>query len=574
MFFRADQVTKPQAETQRRPLIKKKSSTFFYANGHEDMKRKPASSATSSVSRNTSPDPSAIYDTRTPHLPIPHSSNDTNTAHPLLSPSLTSLSSISPYFASQLVNAPTFPSPSPPKENIHLSYRKGVSQIIGRTASPLPERSPLPVPGQTQRKTSLGTTLGKPPARSGHAKSSSLSSIDIGSPEPPRGQQSQLPSPSVAAKSPAPPNHPAHAHPPNHYQPPPARFTDSPALLPPTEEPLQSPVKQVPDLAAEARRERKVLDLEISNSSLLAINKSLEREIRKQKAELKRFRRLSRAGQFNVTAIDRAATDHMATLREEADDLPDLDGHVGRPSSPFMSEPADDFSEEDDVDSANSSAHPLSPGAQAEEDAKHRVDDEERLRLDLNKHRELLLDTQRMNKSLQRCLTWTEDLIQHGKKALEYQVPSDVKLGGRILTDDDEIDDEASTQGGTRHESDMPQTDDDASVQGGGTEFEDGMPGVDDLVAEAMQGYLKTHQGEAPKRSNRRSGSGTGSGSEKDSGVDFTFPHTPLQLGGHKIEFGQPTPLGNRLLMSKGNPGNNHSKRVSGEHKDKAGEIT
>jgi len=43
-----------------------------------------------------------------------------------------------------------------------------------------------------------------------------------------------------------------------------------------------------------------VLDLEISNSSLLAINRSLEKEIRKQKAELRRFRRMSRAGVFSA----------------------------------------------------------------------------------------------------------------------------------------------------------------------------------------------------------------------------------------------------------------------------------
>jgi hypothetical protein len=196
------------------------------------------------------------------------------------------------------------------------------------------------------------------------------------------------------------------------------------------------------DPYAEARRERKVLDLEISNSSLLAINKSLERELRKQKAELKRFRRLSRAGQFAVPQRSSDNEEDLSTLDEEAD-LPDFDDddEGARPSSPFHSQPEEDFS---DDDSTNSSAVPLSPGAQADRDAAQRAEDESRLRLDLSRHRELLLDTQRMNQSLQRCLYWTEGLIKDGRKALDYQVASsEVKLGGRILSGDD-VDDTSS----------------------------------------------------------------------------------------------------------------------------------
>ena len=299
---------------------------------------------------------------------------------------------------------------------------------------------------------------------------------------------------------------------------------------------------QVPDLAAEARRDRKVLDLEISNSSLLAINKSLEREIRKQKAELKRFRRLSRAGQFNVNAGPKVSglVDPLSPLDEEDDGLPNIDSAVGRPSSPFNSDldDADDYSDEDGH-SSNSSAHPLTPRAQAAKDAMHRADDEERLKQDLDKHRELLLDTERMNQSLQRCLTWTEDLINHGKKALDYQVPStEVKLGGRILIDDDDMDEEA------------------ASTQDG-TETEDELPHVDGMVAQAMSGYFDARQGtkfapSTPQRYTVR---------EKDSGVGFgLLPHTPL-MPSHVVEFGKPTPMRNTLLMSRANTGNKHSQQ-------------
>lgn len=329
--------------------------------------------------------------------------------------------------------------------------------------------------------------------------------------------------------------------------PPPIINTEAISLLPPLEENSHSALKQGPDLAAEARRERKVLDLEISNSSLLAINKSLEREIRKQKAELKRFRRLSRAGQFDVTAIDNQTKEHLSPLDEEGDKLPDFDGGTGRPSSPFEPEPAEDYSDDGDVDSTSSSTHPLSPTAQADSDAKHRAEDEERLRLDLSRHRDLLLDTQRMNKSLQRCLTWTEDLIIHGKKALEYQVPSDVKLGGRILTEDDEIDVEDADEATSLH---------------GGSGLDD-ILNVDDLVTAAMSGYLDVRKADGSGSSKRHSGSGIGSGSEKDSGVEFgsVLPSTPLKSS-HTVEFGKPTPMRNPLLVSRENPGNRYSGRM------------
>jgi len=187
----------------------------------------------------------------------------------------------------------------------------------------------------------------------------------------------------------------------------------------------QSPVKEKTaiDFAAQARRERKVLDLEISNSSLLAINRSLEREMKKQKAELKRFRRLSRAGHFNPVPAQSA----------NDPDLPQIDATSTRPSSPFEEDVSDMLtsseSESEDGDTTSTTSHDA---------ALMRAKDEERIKRDLRKHRELILDTARMNRSLQRCLTWTEDLIKDGKKALDHHVRSEeVKLGGRILSADD-----------------------------------------------------------------------------------------------------------------------------------------
>jgi len=189
------------------------------------------------------------------------------------------------------------------------------------------------------------------------------------------------------------------------------------------------------ELAANARRERKVLDLEITNSSLAAINRTLEREMRKQTAELRRFRRLSRSGRLSIntlsstrTSLTSLATDGAdpAQLSDLSEDEESYDGY------------GSDTSGEESVDDGT-----LSPRALAESDARHRKRDEKRLQLDLSKHQQLLIDSQKMNQSLKRCLGWTEELIGEGRKALAYQVRvSDVELGGRVLALDDVEDNE------------------------------------------------------------------------------------------------------------------------------------
>lgn len=90
--------------------------------------------------------------------------------------------------------------------------------------------------------------------------------------------------------------------------------------------------------------------------------------------------------------------------------------------------------EEDSYLDSDSASESLSPSVVAESDAKHRKRDEERLQLDLSKHQQLLIDSQKINQSIKRCLDWTEVLISEGKKALEYHVRvSDVEVGGRVL---------------------------------------------------------------------------------------------------------------------------------------------
>jgi hypothetical protein len=94
--------------------------------------------------------------------------------------------------------------------------------------------------------------------------------------------------------------------------------------------------------------------------------------------------------------------------------------------------------EETESEEETSDEGSLSPSAVEESDLRHRKRDEKRLQLDLTKHQQLLIDSQKMNQSLKRCLGWTEELIHEGRKALEYRVQaSDVGLGGRVLVPDE-----------------------------------------------------------------------------------------------------------------------------------------
>lgn len=169
------------------------------------------------------------------------------------------------------------------------------------------------------------------------------------------------------------------------------------------------------------------MDLEITNSSLEAINRTLEREMRKQTAELRRYRRLSRSGRLSIAT--------STSIRTSTASISGLDGVDGFDLSDMSEE---DEEEETESEAETSDEGSLSPSAMEESDLRHRKRDEKRLQLDLSKHQQLLIDSQKMNQSLKRCLGWTEELINEGRKALEYHVRvSDVELGGRVLAPDE-----------------------------------------------------------------------------------------------------------------------------------------
>lgn len=433
MFFHASDV-KPQDPV----IAPKKQPTFFYANGKEDASLRPQempSPPLSSVGRpsleskffhadSVGESKGNIQILTPPISKSPEQSSPLNsTHHPFLRP------------------------PSPLKDNLHLSYRKGASQVIRPNIRARPPALSI-LPGQSHvssgkppnndsgyERTSRRSSAASAVARLGHGKSSSLSSIDsVSSLRKVPSHQSDLsaitPSPihrekriistsssileSIASE--------------------PAPYTETVAQIPsPTASSPTKSLQQMNELAANARRERKVLDLEISNSSLLAINRQLEKEVRKQKAELRRYRRMTRAGRFSFTSAVSASGEFSAIAASETGHQSDVEEADGAD---------DDFGTSDSESSFDEGE--MSPDALADRDAGYRLKDEKRLQLDLSKHRELLIDSQKMNQSIKRCLDWSEELIKDAKKALSYEVKAgDVRLGGRVLSVEEDAHDDS-----------------------------------------------------------------------------------------------------------------------------------
>lgn len=190
-----------------------------------------------------------------------------------------------------------------------------------------------------------------------------------------------------------------------------------------------SRLEQLNKLAGNARRERKVLDLEISNSSLLAINRTLEREMRKQSAELRRYRRLPSAERISIAASAQSTASRLSSLAA-------TEVSSGSDESSFDADLDPDLVSDEDTSSLVTSS--LSTDSQTPRKAQQRCQDAKRFQLDLFKHQELLQDSQRMNQSLKRCLGWTDDLISEGKKALAYRAKtSETDVEGQALTPDE-----------------------------------------------------------------------------------------------------------------------------------------
>jgi hypothetical protein len=396
----------------RPPLQSKTSTSFVYANG-ETIGPPPSSSGSAVGSTVDDRAPKFFHANGTPdldsvpHFPPPRPSSVVSSSSRINSPRLTS----------------TFSPPIRPNSPSKLQQQASVSSLRN---TPTLDSPVLPRPQPVGRGQSANGIVASRKAsiesgRASHGRSASVGSQNDTKAPPVRkisggeapGSPLNLITTSVPISTPE-------------EIPEPGTTTADSAL--------QSPIKtghsieQLNELAANARRERKVLDLEITNSSLAAINRTLEREMRKQTAELRRYRRLSRSGRLSIATSASMRNSEIFNIRSED----------GTPLSNMSEDEEEEDSEEEDSFSTDSEEGSLSPRAMAESDARHRQRDEKRLQLDLTKHQQLLIDSQKMNQSLKRCLGWTEELINEGKKALEYHVRvSDVELGGRVLAPDE-----------------------------------------------------------------------------------------------------------------------------------------
>ena len=200
----------------------------------------------------------------------------------------------------------------------------------------------------------------------------------------------------------------------------------------------KSKIDHLNELAANARRERKVLDLEISNSSLLAINRTLEREMRKQNAELRRYRRLSRSGRISIAPSSRSVSG-VVSIISQSDTVMDVDDLVS------SSDEDQSTQYSSDVSSSRFASHSPSSSQSA---ARNRFHDPKRIQLDLAAHRALLLDSQKLNTSIRRCLSYSEAMISSAKQALKHHVQAlePGKVGARVLTPDD-VDEDVFSRG-------------------------------------------------------------------------------------------------------------------------------
>ncbi|KAF1933907.1 uncharacterized protein M421DRAFT_51331 [Didymella exigua CBS 183.55] len=441
MFFHASSVKSPREQVPPQRAPQKKAAVFFHANGDQvNSPQRPTvpSPPSSAVGR-----PSSAIGSRSNSKFLHADSTPEVRAPPMLSPTLTGTV---PDLARNPTAAPQGPpgrAASPTKDWGHLSYRKGASQIMrpnlhtrNSALSVLSGISVSEEPDNSRRRSSVTSSLSRP----GHYKSASLSSIDSVADlrrVPSHEGYTTTPSPvfygnrvvsngSSVGDNTAPTPSPLAIS---------QNALPSPGLASPTKPAGEKSVlEMMNDLAANARRERKVLDLEISNSSLLAINRSLEKEMRKQKAELKRLRRMSRAGRFSMDAIGSTLDTFTAKKASDLSDMSEVEEEEEMPS-------------EEEVESSDSSFDEsgLETNVQAERDESYRIEDEKRLQLDLAKHRDLLMDSQKMNESLKRCLSWTDQLIKDAQKALDYKVNvSEVRIGGRVLVVEDDEEEETT----------------------------------------------------------------------------------------------------------------------------------
>ncbi|KAK4124263.1 hypothetical protein N657DRAFT_644475 [Parathielavia appendiculata] len=450
-FFYASDAQKPtpQPTSSRSPPVQQpKPPTFFYANGNVAPERPgappvPFSPPLTSLSSQDGLMSKFIYANGAPELQP--------AAKIGRSPQTSSGSVVST--ASRL---PTSKQGSIPRATSPVKHQQHAAPPKPGGSTATSPRSPGPV---ISSQGSNQPSLAKVGADTHARPKSHISTKSGATPEPPattRRVSAQSSVPSSGSTSPLQTPQPGLTLPPNpasagfssllqaaeDFAGPPEDAQQPESLNSPTKTSSQDGQQATEDLVTNARRERKVQDLEITNASLEAINRTLERQLRKQTAELRRYQRLSRSGRLSfgsTVAGSRVPSEStvdgggLARAGMGLDDLSEEESEIAAEDAELEELEEEEEDDGDVSGSEASGAGDLSLGANELRQRKRRRD-ERRLQLDLSKHQQLLVDSQKINQSLKRCLGWTEELIKEGKRALAYQVRvSDVELGGRVL---------------------------------------------------------------------------------------------------------------------------------------------
>lgn len=177
--------------------------------------------------------------------------------------------------------------------------------------------------------------------------------------------------------------------------------------------------KKMKDLQVkQARSDRKIMDLEISNESLMKVNKYLEKRLRSQAKSIQ-----------NAKFAQSRAKLHFSSALGRMDDAEFENTSDG----PFSDEDEDDDDEEDSYRVDEEEEEDESRGVDA---TPEELDIERKTKLiekRMQSHIRFLESSEKVNKLIHSCLFISEALIMQASESIDYEVdPAEVKFGGQV----------------------------------------------------------------------------------------------------------------------------------------------
>lgn len=166
----------------------------------------------------------------------------------------------------------------------------------------------------------------------------------------------------------------------------------------------------------QARSNRKIMDLEISNASLMAVNKYLEKKLRSQSKDIQ-YLKVSNSSTSNLTGFDSESEDEdqeQTELQRISQDSTD-----------------DEQTVNGDRDVTNTESSIFST---AEIDIAEKT---KMIQERMQSHIKFLESSEKVNSIMRNCLLISDSLIQQASKSLEYEVdPTDIKYGLHVSNHD------------------------------------------------------------------------------------------------------------------------------------------